>query len=532
MQNPFLNNRNLTMEEILPAHAGASYASDVLGKAIALQKEITALKYAEPELLERLEILKSQARASRAASSPEALRAQLQEALLKPRKIEADIYNTNAEAQRALANAAHAIAGAESERTLTPARYEHLMAQMALEKAKAESERLLTPAQVQQALSAAELNRAHGSYYRAQTETVPQELYLRALKYKLEKEQHENPNFRDLTRAVGTLAGNKDVWMAENPMYNQLITDVLNKQALKHNIMPSATSIDNQVPLNNQLSIADRLNSIGASVAPPNADYPVMGNLNLSDRLNSLINQEATNLNIAPTKLTDEQLKNLNTKLRANRSEIEGQLQSRADNAIIIEKFWHDNKEEYMHRIKGAVMFSGIAGQGRKTLAKLKGSYPEEYVDYLWLQNFATRLGNLERRMENVPGSEKTIASIEKLSNPVSWEKNPKQAIQEFERSFADILSVGNAVISKSEPRYKGVQRKLEGLPEYKPFKGFTESGYNNIAVNPSDQDVNVAIINNLPENSLSDENIEKVAIKRNMSVEQLKQILHSGGIL
>lgn len=342
------------------------------------------------------------------------------------------------------------------------------------------------------------MEQAHAKYFGAQSALIPEELEHKRNVLEWQKNKFNNPNIMQFARAISTLpAAQRAAFIAEHPEYEDLLLNIGNQ------IAGNTPGLINKNPnLGQGLGLGLGLGS----------GYPQQGT-NISEAVETMpdysnIEQNKSNFfNVYPhgrEKLI------LNNKLAANNAQLTPATKKMADNAVIMDKWLFDNREEYSKRLINAAKYAGVQGQSKKAADALAKTNPEIYQDYKWVKNnFSPNMGNKIRLMEGMGATDQQTKILDNMINSINWDVNPKQAIELANRVLGDMASMSNSVIQVAEPMYPGVRRNLARLPEYTPGESYintkNKSGANN---------------------KFSQEDLEYTAKKHGISIEEVKKRL------
>lgn len=468
---PYKNLEQLAPQVPIRAAGIAAQAAeaDLLTKAIENQKAMIALKYAQPEMSERLNKMRLENRKREFESSPQMLEAQLAEAAMKAPKTQADIENI-------LSNA---FLHREMAKTTAP-----------------------------RAQSDIASSSAHANYYNEQAKNLPLEQALKERMFEWQKKKFENPNIAQLGRLMSSMPVEmRSQFLAENPEFEDMV---------KANIGRIAGGAPNNAENNLGLE-----KGLGAEQGNINQQSP--------DILNEGMNIQGVSERLAPMerktlgRYNSVNNRNVDAKIKARASSAIANEKWMDENR---EKYGQRMANAAIYSgIKGKSQKIADA------ITKNHPEMYQDYL--WLKNNFNTFAGNQVRMTEGMAANKYTSEELSNIYNTIDWDRNPEQAVELMNRAYQDIKSITNGVFNAAEPIHQGVKRKLHGLPEYNPnevliTKEMLDSAMSKAAGNNNQKNIKSA----RPKDAFSDKNIADVAKKYGMTADQMKDYLKKEGAI
>lgn len=167
--------------------------------------------------------------------------------------------------------------------------------------------------------------------------------------------------------------------------------------------------------------------------------------------------------------MTDDQNQKIQwaSQLAANRKAVTASMNNRVDNAVAMELWLNQNKDRYARAMASASRYSGLLGQGALGLQQLAQTDPQAYDDYTWMTtNFMPNLSNQVKLMEKMAGTDDQRDELHKLTGAqMNWTQNPQAAVNSMNNAIGTVQSISDSVMQAAEPNFKGVYRKMYGIP-------------------------------------------------------------------
>lgn len=199
------------------------------------------------------------------------------------------------------------------------------------------------------------------------------------------------------------------------------------------------------------------------------------------------------------------------SQLQTNNQRIGTQLKNRADNAIALDTFLHDNRKEIGKVLSDAAYYNQLYGRGANWLTKFKTEQPEKYKNYIAAKTgLIPLLSNGIRFLEAMGISHDAQQDAQNQVGQVidKLDVAPLTAIKVFNDHIKMLQGVSNGVMKAAEPAYPGVRKKLAGISDIKgdyiplPKGGSGSAPPGKVRVIGKDKDGNT-IEGYIPENSL-----------------------------
>ncbi|NHJ41452.1 MAG: hypothetical protein FK731_15585, partial [Asgard group archaeon] len=158
--------------------------------------------------------------------------------------------------------------------------------------------------------------------------------------------------------------------------------------------------------------------------------------------------------------------------LEANEKAVVPQMNRRAQNAVQLEKWSMQNRDEMAPMVNQALEYAGAKGKGQRYFDSWLNKNPDATSSWDWYNTtFTTSLSNAIRLMEGMGATDQQKKELQGMimqaNNILSNPKRAGMAINKMMNTFSEIT---DSVLQAAEPLNKGVYRKVYDLPP--PFKG------------------------------------------------------------
>lgn len=207
--------------------------------------------------------------------------------------------------------------------------------------------------------------------------------------------------------------------------------------------------------------------SQGASAISPTQNIqPIQPNVSQQPNVQ---NQDATSIpQMTPIQQQQNQMPPfaVASQISANKSSVSPYISKKLDNTIQVDKFLESPAISLL--ANSAAQYSGIKGKGQQFIDRWSANNSENFENNLQFRNsFTSDLVNLEKNLEQLsvqPSQRKELINNIRGSFD-EWSTNPERAIDQFNRTLAQLKDIAGANSIAAQPLYPGIREKLAGLP-------------------------------------------------------------------